>query len=86
MEYKKITTIEELNAALDEGCTDFVMTNGIARSSKFITYGDNDGEYEIINLIDDSRQILTEAQLFDPAWSNSGTAMKNGAFFCEIDD
>ena len=85
MNYKKITTIEELNAALNEGCTDFVMTNGIARSSKFITYGDNDGEYEIINLIDDSRQILKEARLFDPAWSNIGTAMKNGAFFCETD-
>lgn len=85
MEYKKITTIEELNDALNEGCTDFVITNGIVRSSKFITYGDNDGEYEIINLIDDSRQILTEAQLLDPEWSNIGTAMKNGAFFSETD-
>lgn len=86
MTYKKITTIDDLNRALDEGCTDFVITNGIARSSKFITYGDNDGEYEIINLIDDSRQILTEAQLFEPAWSSIGLAMKNGAFFCEIDE
>lgn len=85
MKYQKITTIKELNDALNEGCTDFVITNGIVRSSKFITYGDNDGEYEIINLIDDSRQILTEAQLFEPAWSNIGLAMKNGTFFCEID-
>ena len=86
MNYKKINTIDDLNRALNEDNTDFVMANGLVRSSKFITYGDNDGEYDIINLIDDSRQILTEAQLFDPEWSNIGTAMKNGAFFCEIDD
>lgn len=85
MNYQKITTIEELNNAINKGCNDFVITNGIVKSSKFITFGDNDGEYEIINLVDDSRQILTETQLLEPAWSNIGLAMRNGTFFCEID-
>lgn len=84
MEYRKITNIEDLNRALDEEHNDFVMTNGLLRSSKWITYGERDGEYEILNLIDDTYDFLTEDQLMNE--SNIGQAMKNGAFFCEIDD
>lgn len=84
MEYRKITNIEDLNRALDEEHNDFVMTNGIVRSSKWITYGEKEGEYEILNLIDDTYDFLTGEQLLNG--SNIGKAMKSGSFFCEIDE
>lgn len=89
MEYQKITNIEELNHALDEEHNDFVMllSGGLLKSRRWITYGEGDGTYEVRSLVDDSMELLTPGMLMDQnCISNVGIAMRNGALFCEIDN
>lgn len=89
MEYRKITNIEELNRALDEEHNDFVMllSGGLLKSRRCITYGEGDGTYEVQSYVDDRLEILTPKMLMDQnCISNVGIAMRNGALFCEINN
>jgi hypothetical protein len=78
---RRIKTIEQLkNLAKGEnglGC--FILLNGGLRSSKHIRYYPDDNSFYVFNLIDDSEQELTEAQILDGGYSNIGEAMKKGA-------
>lgn len=86
-EFKPVKTIEELKTILDGGASEFfVLLNPCARSWKTLNYADKldrHGNYkiEILNDIDDSRQVLTEKNLFNRKFTNIGYAMKNGSFF-----
>lgn len=78
---KKITTVEQLNEAIEDDGSEFfiALAGGVARSSKRIQ---RDGElYLVTNEIDDTEQDLTEAQLFDEKLTHIGLAMREGTFF-----
>ena len=78
---KRIRTIEQLKelAADENGLDCFILLNGNLRSSKHIRYYPDDNSFYVINLIDDSEQELTEAQILSSDYSNIGEAMKKGA-------
>jgi len=78
---KRIRTIEQLNelAADENGLDCFILLNGNLRSSKHIRYYTDDNSFYVLNLIDDSEQELTEAQILSSDYSNIGEAMKKGA-------
>ena len=78
---RRIRTIEQLKElAKDENGLDcFILLNGNLRSSKHIRYYPDDNSFYVLNLIDDSEQELTEAQILDGDYTNIGEAMKKGA-------
>lgn len=86
-EFKQIKTLNELKSILDKGTSEFfILLNAAGRSWKTLTYADEldkDGnnKIEIINEIDDSRQILTEKNLFNRRFTPIGEAMQKGAFY-----
>ena len=77
---KKIESISQLRDALKEGHEDFVIYNGLIRSSKFIGFGE-EKDFFVLHLIDDSEEELSEEELNK---SNIGKAIENGTFY--IDD
>ena len=77
----KPQSIEHLNELLDKGYTDFVIANGIMRSSKYITWNGTD-TYYVLHLIDDSEEEYTAEELMA---DNIGAAIRNGVFYCETD-
>lgn len=80
---KQIKTIEELKReAQDEQDTEFfILLRSYLRSSKRIIWDEDDKRFYIINFIDDTEQVLTEAQLMDKSYTNIGYAMTKGALF-----
>lgn len=56
----------------------FVTLVGGARSSKNITF-DDDGNYEVLNEIDDTTEIIEHDKLMDSF--PIGDAIRNGAFY-----
>ncbi len=77
---RRITTIQQLKElAKDDGQDCYILLNGGLRSSKHIRYFPDDNSFYVFNLIDDSEQELTEAQILDSGYSNIGEAMKKGA-------
>jgi hypothetical protein len=77
---KIIRTLEQLDAELStEHFRDFaILLNAGAFSRKEIRRLGR--RYQVVNCIDDTKQILTAAQLFDSGRTNIGRAMKAGAF------
>ena len=71
---RRIRTIDQLKElAKDENGLDcFILLNGGLRSSKHIRYYPNDNSFCVFNLIDDSEQELTEAQILDSSYTNIG--------------
>jgi hypothetical protein len=57
------------------------LLRGYLRSSKRIVWEENEKKFFIINFIDDTEQVLTEAQLMDKGYTNIGYAMTKGALF-----
>ena len=89
-EFIKVKSLEHLKTILkenDNGTLEcFIETNGGGRSWKTITYAnedDKDGnpKFEILNEIDETRQVLTEKNLFNERYTNIGKAIENGSFF-----
>ena len=78
MRIKTIAQLKEL-AKRDSGLDCYILLNGNLRSSKHIRYYPDDNSFYVLNLIDDSEQELTEAQILDSAYSNISEAMKKGA-------
>lgn len=83
---KQIRNVKELKDELELDHNEFYIKLPGCRSSKHITFGDEDGTFEILNLIDDSTDIIKEYEIWDEEVCNIGTAMRDGCFFCEIDD
>ena len=82
---RRIRTIEQLKElARDENGLDcFILLNGGLRSSKHIRYYHDDNSFFVLNLIDDSEQELTEAQILSSDYTNIGEAMKKGALIMD---
>jgi len=62
----------------------FIALSYAGESSKQIGYDHRRRLFKVRNLIDDSRQELTCAQLMSPRHSNIGVAMRGGAFYAEV--
>lgn len=77
----KIESIKQLKDAIEEGHNEFVIFNGLIRSSKFINFGE-EKDFFILHLIDDFEEEVDEEELSD---SNIGRAIKNGTFYIDED-
>ena len=80
---KRVRTIEQLKELAKNGLDCFILLNGNLRSSKHIRYYPDSNSFYVFNLIDDSEQELTEAQILDSAYTNIGEAMKKGALIMD---
>ena len=76
---RRIKTIEQLKELAKNGLDCFILLNGGLRSSKHIRYYPDDNSFYVLNLIDDSEQELTEAQILDSSYTNIAEAMEKGA-------
>lgn len=83
----RITSLDELFSEVGKGNTDyFIMLNYGLCSSKYITEGEMEGTLCVLNLIDDTKQVLDRAALNDGGVTNIGRAIRNGAFYmCKED-
>ena len=82
MRIRTITQLKEL-AKRDSGLDCYILLNGRLRSSKHIRYYPDDNSFYVLNLIDDSEQELTEAQMLDSDYTNIGEAMEKGALIMD---
>jgi len=83
---KKITSIDELKKlAIDEqGSLEcFILLNGGVISRKLIDYDEDKKTFWILNMVDDTKQRLTEEELNDEKRTNIGKAIKLGSFYLE---
>ena len=80
---RRIKTIEQLKELAKDGLDCFILLNGGLRSSKHIRYYPDDNSFYVLNLIDDSEQELTEAQILDSSYTNIGEAMRKGALIMD---
>ena len=80
---RRIKKIEQLKDLAKNGLDCFILLNGGLRSSKHIRFHPDDNSFYVLNLIDDSEQKLTEAQILDSAYTNIGEAMKKGALIMD---
>jgi len=80
---KRVKTIEQLKTLAENGLDCFILLNGGLRSSKHIRYHSDDNSFYVLNLIDDSEQELTEAQILDSSYTNIGEAIKKGALIMD---
>ena len=80
---RRIRTIEQLKELAKDGLDCFILLNGGLRSSKHIRFHPDDNSFYVLNLIDDSEQKLTEAQILDSTYTNIGEAMEKGALIMD---
>jgi len=80
---RRIKTIEQLKELAKNGMDCFILLNGGLRSSKHIRYYPDDNSFYVLNLIDDSEQELTEAQILDSSYTNIGEAMRKSALIMD---
>jgi len=80
---RRIKTIEQLKELAKNGLDCFILLNGGLRSSKHIRYYPDENSFYVLNLIDDSEQELTEAQILDSSYTNIGEAMRKGALIMD---
>lgn len=82
---KQVKSIEHLKQILSarDGETHefFIQLNYGLRSSKLMSY-DGESMFYVTNEIDDTKQELSEQQLFDESLTNIGKAINCGAFYC----
>jgi len=80
---RRVRTIEQLKKLAENGLDCFILLNGGLRSSKHIRYYPDDKSFYVLNLIDDSEQELTEAQILDSSYTNIGEAMRKVALIMD---
>ena len=80
----QVKSINHLKEILNDGDTKgfIIQLNYGLRSSKCVSY-DGENTFYVLNLIDDTEQELTEAQLMDENLTNIGKDIKQGAFYLE---
>ena len=80
MKTKKINSVSEFRAAIKSGKHSFllVLAGGLAYSRKSV-YINKRNKFSIFNHIDDSRETLSDKQLFTHC--NIGKAINVGAFY-----
>ena len=80
---RRIRKIEQLKELAKDGLDCFILLNGGLRSSKHIRFHPDDNSFYVLNLIDDSEQKLTEAQILDSTYTNIGEAIEKGALIMD---
>lgn len=80
----RIESIDQLNKESANRDDFFILSNHNLRSSKRIEWDEEEKRFFILKLIDDSEQVLTEEQVVDTGYTNSGYAMTKGAFFRDV--
>ena len=86
-EFVKVTSLNQLLQILDEGTSEFfILLNGGGKSWKTIGLAAEDdcngqSKIEILNQMDETRQILTQKNLFNEKFTNIGKAIENGSFY-----
>lgn len=85
MKYTKVSSIDQLFELVEKNNHEFFISMGVARSSKYITLGEEDGTLEILNEIDGTTQVLTAEEVMDETNTNVGIAIKCGAFWMVTD-
>lgn len=82
----KVKSLEHLKQILSDRDGEtrefFILLNGGLRSSKLMSW-DGGNTFYVLNLIDDTEQELSEAQLMDRSYTNVGYALENGALYLE---
>lgn len=81
----KIETLAELDKAIADNkgkVNVFIQLMGGLISRKIIKKNPN-GKYKIFNGIDDTTDIVDEAEIFDQRFTNVGVAMNRGALYLE---
>jgi len=79
--FRIIRNTQQLREAIEEGLSEFwLLLMGGGYSAKIITAASK-RRFHVVNHIDGSSQVLTEAELFTQ--SNIGEAMTKGAFVAE---
>lgn len=66
MNYTKVKSTKHLQELLQAGCTEFVRALGACRSSKYITFSDDESGIEVFNYIDNSTDVYTWDELNNP--------------------
>jgi len=79
----RIKTIAQLKDLSEKGLECFILLNGGLRSSKFIRYNPDDNSFYVFNYIDDSEDVLTEAQILDKSFGNIAKAIEKGALIMD---
>ena len=84
MKQEKVESLKHLKEILSDGSNHdfFILLNFGLRSYKIMSWDGGDVFY-VLNLIDDTEQNLSEAQLMDETLTNIGAAITKGAFFWE---
>ena len=75
----KVNSINHLRQLIDSGVNDFFISNGIFKSSKYISKG-NRKEFFVCHLIDDYDEELFEEELKN---TSVGRSINNGTFYYE---
>lgn len=75
----KVNNINHLRQLIDSGVNDFFISNGIFKSSKYITEGSRK-EFYVLHLIDDTEEELFEEELKN---NSIGRSINNGTFYYE---
>lgn len=83
MKYKIIKSIDELKKYAKTNCEAAVLLNGGLKSVKIIEWNENKKMFFIINCIDDTKQKLTEKDIFNKSKTLIGKAIKKGALRLE---
>lgn len=90
----QVKSLAQLKKLIDENdgspIEGYVVLKGSVRSCKTINYADmvdKNGAYklEILNEIDETKQILTEKNLFNEKYTNIGKAINQGSFYVYAD-
>jgi hypothetical protein len=74
----KIASLKQLKQESKDGAEFFILLRFNLRSTKWIEWDAKNRVFDVINLIDDSEQTLTEKQLMDRGWTNIGHAINSG--------
>lgn len=83
MERIKVTSIQQLKELLDKGENEFVVTNGLVRSSKFINHSLKVDGIFILHEIDDSEENMTWDEL-EKSNNYLNEKIAKGMLYCEI--
>lgn len=84
MERVQVTSIQHLKELLEIGENEFVVTNGLFRSSKFINFScEVDGVF-ILHEIDDNEENMTWADL-EKSDNYINEKIAKGMLYCETD-
>ena len=79
----KIASLKQLKQESKDGAEFFMLLRFNLRSTKWIEWDAKNRVFDVINLIDDSEQTLTEKQLMDRGWTNIGHAINSGWLYKE---